>query len=112
MKTERTNVQQPITLDSAPPIRALAGTATGNGRLAPEPAAGIGPHEGPAVLLGCAPRRSEGAALAMGRGERRGCRWCIVLRGAGAGGASRAAYRWHGSSARRSGVTAAERYNR
>ena len=45
--------------------------ATGNGRLAAEPAAGIGLREAPAILLGCRLRRSEAAALTMGRVERR-----------------------------------------
>jgi hypothetical protein len=50
------------------PIRPLAVAVTDHGRRAPERAAGIGMREAPAILLGCGRRRSEAAALTMGRG--------------------------------------------
>jgi len=57
----------------APPIRPLAVAATGDGwRVAGIGPPGVGMRDVPGMRLGCGPRRSEAAARAMGRVERRG----------------------------------------
>ena len=62
----------------APPIRTLAVAATDHGLLAPERATGMGIREAPALLLGCALRRSEVAALTMEHVQQRDGRWVIL----------------------------------